>query len=179
MIRRILFLLTVPFAAVIAFSAAASAATTTTIDPANAPMGTHFSAGTSATCSVDPSSQLVTCSSYQLAGVGNSNATGALDTTYSATVDCTNHGGMTVPVKASVQTAPTTTGSLSPKNGKLTVPSLNSSPVPTNAQFEAQATCPNPNWTKSVRGGTITLTSFIYTLTFAGFTGPFITITGP
>jgi len=86
---------------------------------------------------------------------------------------------MTVPVKASVQTAPTTTGSLSPKNGKLTVPSLNSSPVPTNAQFEAQATCPNPNWTKSVRGGTITLSSFIYTLHFAGFTGDFITITGP
>jgi hypothetical protein len=175
--RRILFLLTMPFAAVIAFSAAASAATT--INPAAAPTGTHFSAGTSATCSVDPSSQLVTCSSYQLAGVGNSNATGALDTTYSATVDCTNNGGNTVPVKASVQTAPTTTGSLSPKNGKLTVPSLNSSPVPTNAQFEAQATCPNPNWTKSVRGGTITLTNFTYTLHFAGFTGNFITITGP
>ena len=177
MFRRILFLLTVPFAAVIAFSAAASAATT--INPAAAPTGTHFSAGTSATCSVDSSTQLVTCSSYQLAGVGNSNATGALDTTYSATVDCTNNGGMTVPVKASVQTAPTTTGSLSPKNGKLTVPSLNSGPVPTNAQFEAQATCPNPNWTKHVRGGTITLSSFTYTLHFAGFTGDFITITGP
>lgn len=177
MFRRILFLLTAPFVAVIAFSAAASAATT--INPANAPTGTHFSAGTAATCSVDSSTQLVTCSSYQLAGVGNSNATGSLDTTYSATVDCTNNGGMTVPVKSSVQTAPTTTGSLSPKNGKLTVPSLNSSPVPTAAQFEAAATCPNPNWTKSVRGGTITLSSFTYTLTFAGFTGPFITITGP
>ena len=177
MFRRILFLLTVPFAAVIAFSAAASAATT--INPANAPTGTHFSAGTAATCSADTTTQLVTCSSYQLAGVGNANATGALDTTYSATVNCTNHGGMLVPVKSSVQTAPTTTGSLSPKNGKLTVPSLNSSPVPTAAQFEAAATCPNPNWTKSVQGGTITLSSFIYTLTFAGFTGPFITITGP
>ena len=177
MLRRILFLLTVPFAAVIAFSAAASAATT--INPANAPTGTHFSAGTAATCSVDPSTQLVTCSSYQLAGVGNANATGALGAMYSATVDCTNHGGMLVPVKSSVQTAPTTTGSLSPKNGKLTVPSLNSGPVPTAAQFEAAATCPNGNWTKSVRGGSITLSGFTYTLTFAGFTGPFITITGP
>jgi len=175
--RRILFLLTVPFAAVITFSAAASAATT--INPAAAPTGTHFSAGTAATCSVNSSTQLVTCTSYQLAGVGNSNATGSLGATYSATVDCTNNGGMTVPVKASAQTAPTTTGSLSPKNGKLTVPSLNSGPVPTNAQFEAQATCPNPNWTKSVRGGTITLSSFTYTLHFAGFTGDFITITGP
>ena len=177
MFRRILFLLTVPFAAVIAFSAAASAATT--INPANAPTGTHFSAGTAATCSVDPSTQLVTCSSYQLAGVGNSNATGALDTTYSATVNCTNHGGMLVPVKSSVQTAPTTTGSLSPKNGSLIVPSLNSGPVPSDAQFEAAATCPNGNWTKSVQGGSITLSSFTYTLHFAGFTGDFITITGP
>ena len=176
MLRRILFLSIAPLAVVIGFSTAASA--TTTINPAAAPTGTHFSAGTSATCSVD-SSQLVTCSSYQLAGVGNSNATGSLGATYSATVDCTNNGGMTVPVKASAQTAPTTTGSLSPKNGKLTVPSLNSSPVPTAAQFEAAATCPNPNWTKSVRGGTITLTNFTYTLHFAGFTGDFITITGP
>jgi len=176
MLRRILFLLTVPFAAVIAFSAAASATSTTTINPANAPTGTHFF-GT-ATCSVDTSTLLVTCSSYQLAGVGSSNATGALDTTYSATVNCTNHGGMLVPVKSSAQTAPTTTGSLSPKNGKLTVPSLNSSPVPTAAQFEAAATCPNGNWTKSLQGGSITLSSFTYTLTFAGFSGPFITITG-
>lgn len=177
--RKLLRLLPLPMAlaGVIAFSATASAATT--INPANAPTGTHFSAGTAATCSVDPTTQLVTCSSYQLAGVGNSNATGALDTTYSATVNCTNNGGMTVPVKSSVQTAPTTTGSLSPKNGKLTVPSLNSGPVPTAAQFEAQATCPNPNWTKSLQNGTITLSSFTYTLTFAGFSGPFITITGP
>jgi hypothetical protein len=86
---------------------------------------------------------------------------------------------MLVPVKSSAQTAPTSTGSLSPKNGKLTVPSLNSGPVPTAAQFEAAAKCPNPNWTKSVQGGTITLSSFTYTLTFAGFTAPFITITGP
>jgi hypothetical protein len=176
-IRRILFLLTVPFAAVIAFSAAASAAQTTTINPANAPTGTHFQVGT-ATCTVDASTLLVTCSSYQLAGVGNANATGALDTTYSATVNCTNKGGNLVPVKSSVQTAPTTTGSLSPENGRLSVPSLNSGPVPTAAQFEAAATCPNGNWTKSVQGGSITLLSFTYTLTFAGFSGPYITITG-
>ena len=178
MFRRILFILVVPFAVVFAFIATASASQTTTINPANAPTGTHFSGGTSATCSVDASTMLVTCSPFELAGVGNSNATGALDTTYSATVNCTNHGGNLVPVKSSVQTAPTSTGSLSPKNGKLTVPSLNSSPVPTAAQFEAQATCPNGNWTKSLQGGSITLTSFTYTLTFAGFSGPYISITG-
>jgi len=51
--------------------------------------------------------------------------------------------------------------------------------VPSDAQFEAAATCPNGNWTKSVQGGSITLSSFTYTLHFAGFTGDFITITGP
>jgi hypothetical protein len=177
MLRRILFLLTVPFAAVIAFAAAASATSTTTINPANAPTGTHLQSGTIG-CSVDATTLLVTCNTFELAGVGNSNATGSLDTTYSATVNCTNHGGMLVPVKSSVQTAPTTTGSLSPKNGRLTVPSLDSSPVPTAADFEAAATCPNGNWTKSLQGGSITLTSFTYTLTFAGFSGPYITITG-
>jgi hypothetical protein len=51
--------------------------------------------------------------------------------------------------------------------------------VPTAGDFEAAATCPNGNWTKSLAGGSITLSSFTYTLTFAGFTGAYITITGP
>ena len=150
---------------------------TTTINSANAPTGTHLQSGTTG-CSVD-SSSLVTCNTFELAGVGNSNATGSLAATYSATVDCTNNGGKLVPVKSTTQTAPTTTGSLSPKNGKLTVPSLNSGPVPTAAQFEAAATCPNGNWTKSLAGGSVTLSSFTYTLTFTGFSAPYITITGP
>lgn len=178
MIRRILFLLIVPFAAVFAFSAAASASQTTTINPANAPTGTHFSGGTTATCKVDASTQLVTCSPFTLAGVGNSNATGSLQTNYTATVQCRNHGGQIVEVKSSVQTAPTSTGSLSAKNGKLTVPSLNSGPVPTAKQFEDQATCPNGNWTKELENGSVTLSNFTYTLSFAGFSGPYITITG-
>jgi hypothetical protein len=164
---------------VLAVSASvALAAITTTINPANAPTGTHLQTGTIG-CTVDSSTLLVTCSTFELAGVGGANATGSLATSYSATVDCTNKGGNLVPVKSSVQTAPVNTGSLSPKNGRLSVPSLTSSPVPTAAQFEAAATCPNGNWTKSLAGGTITLTSFTYTLTFDGFTGAYITITGP
>ncbi len=156
----------------------AQAAVTTSINPAAAPTGTHLQRGTIG-CSVDPATQLVSCTSYELAGVGNANATGSLDTTYSATVQCRNHGGQIVEVKSQVTTAPTTTGSLSPKNGRLSVPALSSSPVPSAADFTAQATCPNGNWTKELLGGTITLSSFIYTLHFAGFTGDFITITGP
>jgi len=121
---------------------------------------------------------LVSCTQFELAGVGNANATATLDTTYSATVTCTNNGGKTVPVKSTVQTAPTTTGNLSPENGRLLVPALNSGPVPTAADFEANATCPNPNWTKATDTSTITLDSFTYTLMFAGFTGAYITITG-
>jgi hypothetical protein len=164
---------------VLAVSASvALAAITTTTNPANAPTGTHLQTGTIG-CSVDSSTLLVTCSTFELGGVGGANATGSLATTYSATVDCTNNGGKLVPVKSTAQTTPTTTGSLSPKNGRLSVPSLNSGPVPTAGDFEAAATCPNGNWTKSLAGGSITLSSFTYTLTFAGFTGAYITITGP
>ena len=155
---------------------AAYAAITTTIDPSAAPTGTHVQTGTP-TCTV--TGLAVTCSTYELAGVGNTNAIGSLTATYTATVQCRNHGGQIVEVKSQVTGATATTGSLSPKNGRLTVPSLSSSPVPTAAQFEAQATCPNGNWTKELLGGTITLSSFTYTLHFAGFTGDYITITGP
>jgi hypothetical protein len=158
--------------------AAVPALAATTIDPAAAPQGTHLQTGTIG-CSVDSTTGLVTCNTFELAGVGNANATGSLVATYSATVDCTNKGGKLVPVKSSVQTAPTTTGSLSPKNGRLSVPVLTSGPVPTEQQFIDAATCPNPNWTKSVAAGSITLESFTYTLTFAGFTTPYITVTGP
>jgi hypothetical protein len=175
--RRILFLLIAPLAVVIGFSTAAWATSTTTINPANAPTGTHLQTGTIG-CSVNATTQLVTCNTFELAGVGGANATGSLATTYTATVNCTNKGGMLVPVQGSVQTAPTSTGSLSPKNGRLTVPSLSSSPVPTAADFEAAATCPNGNWTKATDTSTITLSSFTYKLTFAGFSGPYITITG-
>jgi hypothetical protein len=157
---------------------AALAVQTTTINPANAPEGTHLQRGTIG-CTVNDTTLLVTCSTFELAGVGNTNATGSLVTSYSATVTCTNNGGKTVPVKSTVQTAPTTTGSLSPENGRLSVPSLSSSPVPTAADFEASATCPNPNWKKKADLSTLTLESFTYTLTFAGFSGAYITVTGP
>jgi len=172
--KRLLFVLT---SALLALFFTTTAQAAVTINPAAAPTGTHVQSG-SPTCSVS-STGIVTCSSYELAGVGNANATGSLAANYSATVQCRNHGGQIVEVKSQVTTAPTTTGSLSPKNGRLSVPALSSSPVPTAAQFEAQATCPNGNWTKELLGGTISLTSFTYTLKFTGFTGNYITITGP
>jgi hypothetical protein len=146
----------------------------TVFNAAAAPTGTHVQTGTP-TCTV--TNGAVTCSSYELAGVGNANAQASLTANYTATVQCRNHGGQIVEVKSQVTGATATTGALEPKNGKLSVPSLSSSPVPTNAQFEAQATCPNGNWTKQTLAGSITLASFTYTLHFVGFTGNYITIT--
>ena len=155
---------------------AAFAAITTTFNDAAAPTGTHVQTGTP-TCQI--SGGAVTCSSYELAGVGNTNAQASLTASYTATVQCRNHGGQIVEVKSQVTGATATTGQLSPKNGRLLVPSLSSSPVPTASQFEASATCPNGNWTKEALTGTIALSSFTYTLHFVGYTGNYITITGP
>jgi hypothetical protein len=146
---------------------------TTSINPANAPTGTHLQTGT-ITCSSSG-----VCSTYELAGVGSANATASLAAAYTATVQCRNHGGQIVEVKSTVQGATVSTGSLSPKNGRLRVPALSVGTPPTDAQFTANATCPNGNWTKLVQQGTVALSSFTYTLTFAGFTSPYITITGP
>jgi hypothetical protein len=158
----------------IGLSGPATAATT--INFGNAPTGTHLAGGTQPSCTL--SGGVVTCGSYQLAGVGNTNASASLSATFSATVDCRNHGGQVVESHSQSTSVSSTTGDLSPKNGKMTVPSLSSAPAPTQAQFTALATCPNPNWTPEVRSGTIALTGFTYTLTFAGFSAPAISITG-
>ena len=163
--------------AVVGLTASGASASTTTFNAAAAPNGTHLQTGTIG-CTVD-SSQLVTCSAYELAGVGNADATATLDANYTATVQCRNHGGQIVEVKSQAEARPTSTGRLRPKNGRLDVPLLNSGPVPSAHDFEAMATCPNGNWTKELLDGTVALSSFIYTLHFTGFTGNYVTITGP
>ena len=146
----------------------------TTFNSSAAPNGTHVQTGTPG-CTVD--GLTVTCASYELAGVGNANAQADLSATYSATVDCTNKGGKLVPVKSSVQPASSSTGELEPKNGRLAVPALVGPPAPSTQDFLNAATCPNGNWTKSLASGSPTLESWTYTLTFAGFNAPYITIT--
>jgi hypothetical protein len=171
-VRKILSLLVVMVAT---FAIAGAALGATVIyNPSAAPSGTHVQTGTP---DCTQSGNTVTCNSYELAGVGNTNATATLSATYSATVDCTNKGGKLVPVKSTVQSAPSTTGQLEPKNGRLTVPALSGPGAPSDAAFLAAATCPNGNWTKSLASGSPTLESWTYTLTFAGFTDPYITIT--
>jgi hypothetical protein len=120
----------------------------------------------------------VVCSSFELAGVGNVDATATLTTVYSATINCTNRGGELVEVHSQAVTTSTTTGEISPVNGRLTIPSLTSD-TPTEAEILAQADCPNRNWTPSVEPGSITLVSSVYTVTFEGFAGAYITIIDP
>jgi hypothetical protein len=160
-----------------ALAATAAWAATPIINPSNAPQGTHLQSGTP-DCQV--SGFVVTCSAYVLAGVGNTNATANLSVTYTGTVLCTNPGGNVAPGQTKNPTINTSSGRLSSKNGKLTVPSLSS--TSDQATIEAALTqntsCPNGKWTKSVQPGSISLVGYTYTLTFAGFSGPYIMISG-
>jgi hypothetical protein len=165
-----------------ALSASVALATsTTTINFANAPMGTHFVQGTPApTCTVTATTVTCPTEAFELAGVGNTNATATLTAEYSAIVDCFNPGvNPNNPVESHTQTVSveSTSGLLSPKNGRLTISPLTVT-APTAADFQALATCPNPNWTAVVRPGSIELVSFAFTVTFEGFSAPAITITG-
>jgi hypothetical protein len=155
----------------------AQAAGEPVFDPNAAPEGTHVQTG-SPSCAFAADGLTVVCSTFELAGVGNTDATATLDATYSATINCTNRGGNLVEVHSQAVTTSSTTGEISPVNGRLTIPSLTSD-VPTEAEILEQADCPNPNWTPSVQAGSITLVSSLYTVTFEGFTGAYITIIDP
>jgi hypothetical protein len=148
-----------------------------TFDFAQAPTGTHLATGSPAvTCTVDANLN-VTCptTNFDIEGVGHTNATELLSSVYTATIDCRNHGGMVVEThsqSANVVAGPTT---LRAKNGRLTT-QTQTAVAPTDAQLQAQATCPNPNWTAEVRPGTKKLSSLTWTIKFDGFSGAFITV---
>jgi hypothetical protein len=167
----------------VALSASAASAAVTpgtynaSFNDAAAPNGAHVSGRTAPTCTVTGLN--VSCSSYQLAGVGNTNANANLSVNYSASVACRNGGGnLSDSQHQGSFTRDVPSGELSPKNGKMTVPAL-SATAPSPADFLAQQSCPNPNWIPELSSG-ITLESFEYTLTFvAPFTGNYITIAAP
>ncbi len=151
----------------------AFAAITTTINPANAPSGTHLQSGAIG-CTVGGDGLTVSCSAFELAGVGNTNAFVSLTANYSGVVDCFNHGGNLVESHETTFSA-TNEATLTPsRNGRLRVGARSVSP-----DLDLAEPCPNPNWTPEFHAGSPTLDSFTYTLTFDGFTGAYITITGP
>lgn len=147
-----------------------------TINDANAPSGAHF-ATAEPVCTVDQATLDVSCTGATIGGIGHTNATAILSATYSGTVQCTNHGGQVVDVKTQT-TGATSSGKLTPsRNGQLVVPPL-STAAPSTQDLLADATCPNGNWTKQLIAGP-TLSNFVYTITFAGFSGPYFSIVGP
>jgi hypothetical protein len=179
--RKFLALATVLVAA-IALPAAASAAVAPgtygpnagSFDPANAPGSSHLTSG-SPSCTVNADLS-ISCSAYVLGGVGHTNATVDLAADYSAIIDCNNKGeNKNNPVESHTAdfTAESSATVASTRNGQLRVPAQSVSP------FSAPQVCPNPNWTPEIRDGSLVLNSFSYTLTFAGFTSAYITISQP
>ena len=154
-------------------ASAALAAITTTTNPAIAPSGTHLQAGAIG-CAVQSDGLSVSCSAFELGGVGNTNADLNLTANYSGVVDCRNHGGSVVESHETTFAA-SNEATLTPgRNGRLRVGARSVSP-----DLDLAEPCPNPNWTPEFHAGSPTLDSFTYTLTFNGFTGAYITITGP
>ena len=169
-----LSMLLLALTASVAFAAVAPGTYTPTsgsFNSANAPGSSHLTSGT-VQCVVNANHD-VNCSSYVLGGVGHTNADVSLTANYSATIDCTNHGGSLVESHTSTFADHSDATVASTKNGQLSVPAQSVS------GFSAPQVCPNPNWTPSIRGGVVTLESFTYTLTFRGFSSPYITIQQP
>jgi len=140
-------------------------------NPANAPGSSHLTSG-SPSCTVNADLS-ISCSAYVLGGVGHTNADVNLTANYSATINCTNHGGNLVEVHSTTFSTNSGGTLTSSKNGQLSVPAVSAQP------FSAPQVCPNPNWTPSIAPGTLVLNSFSYTLTFNGFTSAYITISRP
>ena len=140
---------------------------------ANAPSGAHYATG-----SAEPVCTLtgltVSCTGTTIGGVGNTNATVTLAVTSTFTGTCTNRGGHLVEPFTEQETTTTSTVVTSTRNGQLIVPAQTATGV-SSEQFLASFECPNPNWTPAVTGTAI---SYRYSLTFAGFTEPAITVTG-
>jgi hypothetical protein len=174
--KRICTIAALALSALLLMASASSAAVVTTINDANAPSGTHV-ANNSAdpTCTVNADLD-VNCNAYVLGGVGNTNATATLVADYSATIDCNNPGNnRNNPIES--HTADFEASESMPvfpsRNGQLRVGALSVS------AFDAPQVCPNDRWIPEIRDGTLVLEEFTYTLTFAGFTDPYIKITGP
>src|SRR5213592_4883409 len=86
---------------------------------ANAPGSSHLTSG-SPSCTVN-ADRSIDCSAYVLGGVGHTNATVSLTASYSATIDCTNHGGSLVESHTANFAADSTATVPSAKNGQLRV----------------------------------------------------------
>jgi hypothetical protein len=165
--KRLLFVLASALLAFFFTSTAAQAA----VNFANAPSGTHLANNSAApNCTVNADLS-IDCNAYTLGGVGNTNADLVLTAEYSAIVDCFNPGAnRNNPIESHETTFSDSAEATltSSRNGQLRVPAVSVSPE----TGLSDQSCPNPNWTPTIREGSLTLERFSYTLTFAGFDAP-------
>src|SRR5215212_10290301 len=143
---------------------------------ANAPSGAHYATGSAEpVCTL--SGLTVSCTGTTIGGVGNTNATVNWAVTSTFTGTCQNPGSKSKTVEPFTEQETTTTSSVitSTRNGALRVPAQTATGT-SSAEFLADFSCPNPRWEATVSGTSI---SYVYTLTFAGFTQPATTVTGP
>jgi hypothetical protein len=150
----------------------------TVFNGSTAPSGAHYASGFGEpTCTInDLTVDTVTCTGTKIGGIGGTDATVSITVSYSATVQCRNKGGNIVEVKT--QTSTTTTApenATEVRNGQLTVSSV-SSTAPSTQSFLNAADCPNGNWDKLLVAGSPSVTDFLYTLTFDGFTAAAISV---
>ena len=109
--------------------------------------------------------------------MGNLGATETLTLNVTADVVCRNPGSKRMIVEPHSYSATDTTGPipLEPtRNGTLVVPQISGST--SASEIDAAFQCPNTNWEDEVTN--VTVTGYTYTLTFNGFTQPFIVVTG-
>jgi hypothetical protein len=147
-----------------------------TFTSANTPGGTHIQSGAiSCTVNADLS---ISCTGYELAGVGHTNVDVSLTATYSADVACNNPAGgknrnNDIEPHATTFDANDSFTAASLKNGRLTVRSADVSP----GTVSDEELCPNGNWIPEITN--LTLESFSYTVTFEGFSSPAVLISQP
>jgi hypothetical protein len=135
-----------------------------TINTSFAPSGAHLQTG-SIGCTVNTDLS-IDCTSFQLAGVGNTNVLVLLLALYTATIDCNNPGNnRNNPIES--HTTEFAASSIltvnSTKNGRLSIPNREADP------FDQAQGCPNPNWKPEIRDGTLQLLGFRYAIVFFGF----------
>jgi hypothetical protein len=184
--RRMLFVLASVIAtAALAVPAALAVVPGTydsTLDFTQVKSGAHFdnASGSTAPVCVVSADFSITCGdgtsgtlSYQIDGVGHTNATLVFTADYEASFTCTNGGRQLVEAQAQAAAAAGTPLKIpSNKNGSITVPSASiSAPVHVGDTGSGQP-CPNRNWTWEITS--VTLLDYNYTLTFDGFSEPFI-----
>jgi hypothetical protein len=137
----------------------------------NAPSGAHYRQGFSEpVCTVNETTNTVSCTGTTIGGVGNTNADVSLSVTAQADLTCTNRGGNLVEPHSSTVTDTTTDVAFSSRNGQIVIDPI--SEQITEADVTGAFTCPNRNWTEDVQS--ITITDYEYSVTFAGFDDPAI-----